>query len=174
MVTSERTSSRPRPLDAVDRRLLAELQVDGRLSVNELAARAQVARATAYQRLQRLEDDGVILRYTAVVDPGRVGLSIAALILVNRAFVDDESRQVRIFRILAAWTIVLDGENVVRQIQADRLAVAVCIRDRLLERDGAGFGIQERRVVVAGVIRVPDVERLLERHLAGVGARLLH
>ena len=47
MATSESTSSSSRPLDAVDRRLLAELQADGRVSVNELAARAQVARATA-------------------------------------------------------------------------------------------------------------------------------
>ena len=83
MSTSEVSSSSPRPLDAVDRRILAELQADGRLSVNELAARVSVARATAYQRLQRLEDDGVIRRYSAIVDPARVGLGIAALILVN-------------------------------------------------------------------------------------------
>jgi DNA-binding Lrp family transcriptional regulator len=69
----------------VDRSILAELQADGRLSVNELAARVNVARATAYQRLQRLEADRVITRYAAVVDPGRVGLGIAALILVNVA-----------------------------------------------------------------------------------------
>ena len=79
----EVSSSSPRALDAVDRRILAEMQEDGRLSVNELAARVSVARATAYQRLQRLEDDGVIRRYSAIVDPARVGLGIAALILVN-------------------------------------------------------------------------------------------
>ena len=83
MASSEVSSSSPRPLDAVDRRILAEVQADGRLSVNELAARVSVARATAYQRLQRLEDDGVIRRYSAIVDPARVGLGIAALILVN-------------------------------------------------------------------------------------------
>jgi DNA-binding Lrp family transcriptional regulator len=83
MPTDEVSSSSPRLLDAVDRRILAELQADGRLSVNELAARVSVARATAYQRLQRLEDDGVIRRYSAIVDPARVGLGIAALILVN-------------------------------------------------------------------------------------------
>jgi DNA-binding Lrp family transcriptional regulator len=79
------SAARPslRPLDGVDRAILAEVQRDGRLSVNELAARVNVARATAYQRLQRLEDDGVITRYAAVVDPRRVGLGIAALILVN-------------------------------------------------------------------------------------------
>jgi DNA-binding Lrp family transcriptional regulator len=83
MTPSEVSSSSARPVDGVDRRILAELQADGRLSVNELAARVSVARATAYQRLQRLEDDGVIRRYSAIVDPARVGLGIAALILVN-------------------------------------------------------------------------------------------
>lgn len=78
-------AGRRRPLDDVDRRILAEVQADGRLSVNELAAKVNVARATAYQRLQRLETDGVISRYAAIVDPGRVGLGIAALILVNVA-----------------------------------------------------------------------------------------
>jgi DNA-binding Lrp family transcriptional regulator len=72
-----------RPLDEVDLAILAELQVDARVSVNELANRVHVARATAYQRLQRLEDDQVVLRYAAVVDPAKVGLGIAALILVN-------------------------------------------------------------------------------------------
>jgi DNA-binding Lrp family transcriptional regulator len=83
MATTEVSSSSARTLDAVDRRILVELQADGRLSVNELAARVSVARATAYQRLQRLEDDGVIRHYSAIVDPARVGLGIAALILVN-------------------------------------------------------------------------------------------
>jgi DNA-binding Lrp family transcriptional regulator len=88
MTTPDDSSSAtapPRALDAVDHRILAELQADGRLSVNELAGRVSVARATAYQRLQRLEEDGVIRRYAAVVDPARVGLGIAALILVNVA-----------------------------------------------------------------------------------------
>lgn len=67
----------------MDRAILSELQADGRMSVNELAGRVNVARATAYQRMQRLEDDGVITRYAAIVDPARAGLGIAALIMVN-------------------------------------------------------------------------------------------
>jgi DNA-binding Lrp family transcriptional regulator len=71
------------PLDAVDHRLIEELQVDGRLSATELAARVNVSRANAYQRLDRLRRDGVITGFTAVVDHARAGLGIAALILVN-------------------------------------------------------------------------------------------
>ena len=70
-------------LDAVDHRLVQALQQDGRLSVNELATRANVSRATAYQRLGRLRDTGVIRRFTVDVDPRKLGLPIAALVLVS-------------------------------------------------------------------------------------------
>lgn len=70
-------------LDDVDRRLVAALRADGRASVNELAAVVSVSRATAYQRLARLRRDGVIRRFTVDVDPRKLGLPIAALVLVS-------------------------------------------------------------------------------------------
>ncbi|HVM02178.1 MAG TPA: Lrp/AsnC family transcriptional regulator [Acidimicrobiales bacterium] len=70
-------------LDEVDRRLVAALRADGRASVNELAARVSVSRATAYQRLARLRQAGVIRRFTVEVDHRKLGLPIAALVLVN-------------------------------------------------------------------------------------------
>jgi DNA-binding Lrp family transcriptional regulator len=70
-------------LDAVDHRILEELQADGRLSMNELAARVRISRATAYQRVERLRRDGVITGFTAVIDHARAGLALAAFILVN-------------------------------------------------------------------------------------------
>jgi DNA-binding Lrp family transcriptional regulator len=70
-------------LDAVDRRIVELLLDDGRMSVNELASRAHVSRATAYARLERLRTDGVIVGFTAVVDSAKLGWSVAALILVN-------------------------------------------------------------------------------------------
>lgn len=70
-------------IDAIDQRLVEALRADGRLSVNELAARINVSRATAYQRLARLRDAGVIRRFTVDVDPRKLGLPIAALVLVS-------------------------------------------------------------------------------------------
>jgi DNA-binding Lrp family transcriptional regulator len=70
-------------LDEVDRAMVRELLADGRLSVNALAERAHVSRATAYGRFKRLCDSGVIRGFSARVDPARVGLPITALILVN-------------------------------------------------------------------------------------------
>jgi DNA-binding Lrp family transcriptional regulator len=71
------------PLDELDRRILGELEADGRLSVNALAQRVGVARATAYARFERLVRGGVIRGFRAEVDPARVGLPIAALILAS-------------------------------------------------------------------------------------------
>ena len=70
-------------VDEVDRRLIDLLRADGRMSVNELARRASVSRATAYQRLARLREEDVIRRFTVEVDPAQVGLPIAALVMVN-------------------------------------------------------------------------------------------
>ena len=72
-------------LDPVDRRVVEELRIDGRLSVNELATRVNVSRATAYQRLARLREAGVIRRFTVDVDHHKLGLPIAALVLVTVA-----------------------------------------------------------------------------------------
>ena len=70
-------------LDDVDRALLAVLEEDGRVSVNELARRAGVSRATAYARFDRLVRDGVIDRFTIDVAPATLGLDVTALVLLN-------------------------------------------------------------------------------------------
>ncbi len=70
-------------VDDTDRRLIELLRGDGRLSVNELASRANVSRANAYQRLARLRERGVIRRFTVDVDPKALGESITALVLVD-------------------------------------------------------------------------------------------
>ena len=70
-------------LDAVDRQIVELLIADGRMSVNELAARVHVSRATAYTRLDRLQATGVITGFTVTVDPAKLGYAVAALVLVN-------------------------------------------------------------------------------------------
>jgi DNA-binding Lrp family transcriptional regulator len=67
----------------VDRRIVDVLRADGRISVSELATRANVSRANAYQRLARLTADGVIRRFTVDVDHRALGDNITALILVD-------------------------------------------------------------------------------------------
>ncbi|WP_026120617.1 Lrp/AsnC family transcriptional regulator [Nocardiopsis potens] len=69
-----------RSLDATDRRLLAALQADGRAGYTELARKVAMSPSSVAERVRRLEEDGVITGYTAVVDPQRIGLPIMALV----------------------------------------------------------------------------------------------
>lgn len=70
-------------LDDVDRRMIDALRAEGRLSAPALAERIGIGRATAYHRFDRLVDDGVITGFGARIAPERVGLGIAAVVLVD-------------------------------------------------------------------------------------------
>lgn len=70
-------------LDDIDRRMIDELRRDGRMSAPALAEAIGIGRATAYSRLDRLIDTGVIGGFSARVDPAAVGFDVSALVLVN-------------------------------------------------------------------------------------------
>jgi Lrp/AsnC family leucine-responsive transcriptional regulator len=72
-------------VDPTNRRLLVELQSDGRLSLAELGRRVGLSSPAVAERLQRLERDGVILGYHAQIDPRALGFALSAVIRVRPA-----------------------------------------------------------------------------------------
>lgn len=70
-------------LDSVDRQMIDILRRDGRRTAPQLATDLGIGRATAYNRLDRLIDEGVIAGFTARVDNKAVGMEVSALVLVN-------------------------------------------------------------------------------------------
>ena len=72
-------------LDATNRRLLAELQADARLSLAELGRRVGLSSPAVAERLHRLEQEGVILGYHARLDPKALGYALSAVIRVRPA-----------------------------------------------------------------------------------------
>ena len=70
-------------MDAVDRKILAELQADGRLTVTELAQRVALSVAPCHRRLRELERSGAIRGYRAIIDPAVVGLGFEVLVQVT-------------------------------------------------------------------------------------------
>ncbi len=70
-------------LDAIDRRILAELQVDGRMTNVELARRADITAPPCLRRMRRLEEAGVIRGYHADTDPARLGWEIVFFAIVG-------------------------------------------------------------------------------------------
>jgi DNA-binding Lrp family transcriptional regulator len=70
-------------VDAIDRRIVAELELDGRLSNVELADRIGLSPAPCLRRVRRLERDGVILGYSARIDPGATGRGFEVVLNVD-------------------------------------------------------------------------------------------
>ena len=70
-------------LDDLGRRIVAELQADGRLSLAELGRRVSLSPPAVAERLRRLEEAGVITGYTARVDPGAVGYGLMAFVRLS-------------------------------------------------------------------------------------------
>ena len=66
-------------MDAIDRKILAELQGEGRLTVTELAQRVALSVAPCHRRLRELERTGAIRGYRAVIDPEAIGLGFEVL-----------------------------------------------------------------------------------------------
>lgn len=67
-------------MDDIDRRLLSLLQADGRASYAELGRGVGLSAPSVHDRVRRLERSGAITGYTAVVEPGLVGLGVTALV----------------------------------------------------------------------------------------------
>ncbi|QQM38761.1 Lrp/AsnC family transcriptional regulator [Streptomyces liliifuscus] len=78
-------------MDDLDRKILTELQLDGRLTVTELAARVKLSVSPCHRRLRDLERTGAIRGYRAVVDPATVGLDFEALVFATLRWEDRDT-----------------------------------------------------------------------------------
>ncbi len=70
-------------LDALDHRILAQLQADSSLTNLELAERVHASAATCMRRVRRLVQTGVIERQVAVIAPGALGPSLSAIVEIT-------------------------------------------------------------------------------------------
>jgi Lrp/AsnC family transcriptional regulator, leucine-responsive regulatory protein len=67
-----------RPIDNIDRAIMAALAHDGRMTVRDLAARVGLSSPSTAERIHKLEDCGAIAGYTILADPKAFGLGITA------------------------------------------------------------------------------------------------
>jgi len=70
-------------LDEFDRKILATLQVDSSLSMQELGARVGLSAAPCWRRIQKLENAGYIKRRVALLDAERLNLGVSVFIAVK-------------------------------------------------------------------------------------------
>ncbi|QDI76200.1 Lrp/AsnC family transcriptional regulator [Leisingera aquaemixtae] len=85
-------------IDRFDRAILNVLAEDGRISVADLARRIGLSKTPTQTRLKRLETEGIITGYRALVDPIRLGLDHVAFVEVKL----DDTRQAALAKFNAA------------------------------------------------------------------------
>lgn len=111
-----------------DLKILTELQMDGRLTVTELAARVQLSVSPCHRRLRDLERTGAIRGYRAVVDPAAVGLNFEALVFVTLRWEDRdtvstfEQAVAAVPQVIQAQRLFGDPDYILRVATADLAA----------------------------------------------------
>jgi DNA-binding Lrp family transcriptional regulator len=133
-------------MDAIDRKILASLQQDGRLTVTELAGRVGLSVSPCHRRLRELERRGAISGYRAIVDPDVVGLKFQALVFVTMRQEDRDT-------LLGFEEAVAGVANVV---QAQRLFGDPDYLLRIVTEDLGAYQRLEDDVLAA----LPGVQRL--------------
>jgi Lrp/AsnC family transcriptional regulator, leucine-responsive regulatory protein len=112
-------------LDAFDRKILAAVQSDARLTNVELAERVHLSASQCARRLQRLEEIGAITAYRAVLDARMIGLGIIGIVTVKldrqvkeniRAFQDEVMARPEIIECIS---ITGEGDYELRVAAAD-------------------------------------------------------
>ncbi|MFI0780817.1 Lrp/AsnC family transcriptional regulator [Streptomyces sp. NPDC021212] len=129
-------------MDDVDRKILAELQKDGRLTVTELAERVRLSLSPCHRRLRALERSGAISGYRAHLDPHALGLTFDALVFIT---MHDASRDTvaafeeavaAIPNVLQAQRLFGDPDYLLRVVTRDLPAFQKLYDDRLATLPG--------------------------------------
>ncbi|MGW5055432.1 Lrp/AsnC family transcriptional regulator [Actinokineospora sp. NPDC004072] len=70
-------------MDSVDRRIIAALRTNGRITYADLGRQVGLSASAVHERVGKLESSGVITGYHAVVDPRAIGLDVTALVGIH-------------------------------------------------------------------------------------------
>lgn len=69
-------------MDRIDKKIIAELQKNGRISLTELCEKVGISLSPCQRRVKQLEQDGIIRDYQANINPQAVGLNFSAIVFV--------------------------------------------------------------------------------------------
>jgi Lrp/AsnC family leucine-responsive transcriptional regulator len=119
-------------LNVTDAGILDALQRDGRLSYAEIGAAVGMSGPSAHERVKKLEARGIILGYTAAVDPDSIGLGVLAFMWVTQApgtIADDIAGDfARIPEVEACHRIAGEGDYLLKIRASDTLDLERVVR----------------------------------------------
>lgn len=124
-------------LNAIDLRILSELQNDAGLSNVELARRVHLSPSPCLVRVKALRASGVIRRYVALVDPAQLGLELNVFINISlktqhkEALADFEQRIASYDEVMECYLMSGDADYLIRVVVPDIPALTRFILDQL-------------------------------------------
>lgn len=129
-------------IDGIDRKILSELQNDGRMTNQELSEKVGLSPSPCLRRLKQLESDRIITRYVALADPDRLGLGVAAFVRVRLDQQDD--RHLTIFEeavaqfpeVMECYLMTGDADYQLRILVEDLKAFEDFLRFKLTRIEG--------------------------------------
>lgn len=134
-------------MEETNRKILALLASDGRLSFTELARQTGLSVSAVQQRVRRLQERGVIRRYSALIDPEEVGLPLTAFISIkpwDPAAPDDAPERLAHLRAIEACHSVAGDENYILKV---RVASPAAL-ENLLQEIRTAASVSTRTTIV--------------------------
>ena len=147
-------------LDAVDLRILTELQQDSSLSNVELARRVHLSPSPCLMRVKHLESEGVIQRYVALCDTKSLGLGLNVFISITlkeqsrKALAEFEQRIAEHDEVMECYLMTGDSDYLIRVALADIAALERFILNQLtpisgVEKIRSSFALKQVRYKTA-------------------------
>ena len=143
-------------LDAVDLRILTELQQDSSLSNVELSRRVHLSPSPCLMRVRHLESEGVIQRYVALCDTKSLGLGLNVFISITlkeqsrKALAEFEQRIAEHDEVMECYLMTGDSDYLIRVALADIAALERFILNQLtpiagVEKIRSSFALKQVR-----------------------------
>lgn len=129
-------------LDSIDRKLLAALQENGRLTATELADRVGLTTSPCLRRLRLLEEAGIIRGYTALLDQTKLGLPVSVFVSIKLERQQDDALQRfeaairRCPEVLECYLMTGPRDYLLRVVARDLADYERFVKDTLTRIDG--------------------------------------
>ncbi|MEO9340945.1 Lrp/AsnC family transcriptional regulator [Mesorhizobium sp. SB112] len=129
-------------LDHIGRKIIAALQSDGRITVQELAEKVGLSASPCARRVRMMEDEGVIKGYSAVIDQAKIGLPMSAFASIKLEK-QREDHLDRFAKAIADWPEVVDCylmtgqyDYLMRIVVSDLASYEQFLKTKLTRLDG--------------------------------------
>ncbi|SFP35483.1 Lrp/AsnC family transcriptional regulator, leucine-responsive regulatory protein [Mesorhizobium sp. NFR06] len=137
-------------MDAVDRRIVAALERDARVSFGELAEAVGLSKTPCWKRVKALEEAGIIKGYSTRIDPARIGFGIEAFIQVSIDFEVSDAFEAAVRKhplIRRCYATTGEADYLLQIVTVDMMALDRMLREELSRLPGV------RRTVTSMAMR---------------------